>query len=183
VARTDFGRMHCSIARSLDVIGDPWTPLVVRDLLLGLGRFDDLVADLGISRNLLARRLDHLVAAGVVVKVPYQEAPVRHDYRLTEAGLDLAPVLMALVAWGDKWVGPDEGPPLRFRHACGEVASPVPTCPACGDPMTVDTVTPLAGPGARVAPGTAVVPTLPAFTPGPAPPSPPSPPSGPGGGG
>ena len=181
MARTDFGRMHCSIARSLDVIGDPWTPLVVRDLLLGLGRFDDLVADLGISRNLLARRLDHLVAAGVVVKVPYQEAPVRHDYRLTEAGLDLAPVLMALVAWGDKWVGPDEGPPLRFRHACGEVASPVPTCPACGDPMTVDTVTPLAGPGARVAPGTAVVPTLPAFTPGP--PSLPSGSSAPGGGG
>jgi DNA-binding HxlR family transcriptional regulator len=149
--------MHCSMARALDVIGDPWTPLVLRDLYLGLARFDAIASDLGISRNLLARRLDHLVAAGVVERRQYQDNPPRHDYALTEPGRDLVPILMALTAWGDRWVGPEAGPPIRFRHACGRVVDPLVACPACGDPFTVDSVTALPGPGGRAAPGTALL--------------------------
>ena len=157
VTRADFGRMHCTVARSLDVIGDPWTPLVLRDLFSGLSRFDEIAADLGISRNLLAQRLEHLVTAGVVERVAYQESPRRYDYALTAAGRDLAPVIMALVAWGDRWVRPEEGSPILFRHDCGEVVTPVPRCPACGGVADADTITALPGPGARVAPGTRVI--------------------------
>ncbi len=157
MARSDFGDMHCSMARALDVVGDPWTPLVLRDLYLGLARFDEIASDLGISRNLLARRLDHLVAAGVVERHEYQRNPPRHDYALTESGRDLMPILMALTAWGDRWVGPEAGPPIRFRHRCGHVVDPVVTCPACGEAFTTDSVTPRPGPGGRAAPGTAIV--------------------------
>jgi DNA-binding HxlR family transcriptional regulator len=154
VSRADFGSMHCSMARALDVIGDPWTPLVLRDLLMGLTRFEQLAANLGISRNLLTRRLEHLVEAGVVERAAYQDHPPRYDYRLTQAGRDLVPVLIALTAWGDRWVAPKEGPPVRFRHRCGEVFDPVVTCPACQEPVTTDNVRALPGPGARAADGT-----------------------------
>jgi DNA-binding HxlR family transcriptional regulator len=154
VSRADFGSMHCSMARALDVIGDPWTPLVLRDLLMGLTRFEQLAANLGISRNLLTRRLEHLVEAHVVERSAYQDHPPRYDYRLTEAGRDLVPVLIALTAWGDRWVAPKEGPPVRFRHRCGEVFDPVVTCPACQEPVTTDNVRALPGPGARAADGT-----------------------------
>jgi DNA-binding HxlR family transcriptional regulator len=157
VSRADFGGMHCSMARALDVIGDPWTPLVLRDLYLGLTRFEELAVDLGISRNLLTQRLEHLTAADVVERTRYQDRPPRHEYCLTEAGRDLIPVLMALTAWGDRWVAPDAGPPIRFRHRCGEIVSPVVACPACGGAIGLDTVTPLPGPGGRAAPGTELV--------------------------
>src|SRR3569623_3112299 len=115
----DFAAMHCSIARTLDVVGETWSPLVVRDLYLGVDRFDDLVRDLGISRALLARRLDRLVAHGVVEREAYQERPVRHRYQLTEAGRALVPVLKAAMAWGDRFSAPD-GPPMRLHHrTCG----------------------------------------------------------------
>jgi DNA-binding HxlR family transcriptional regulator len=157
MARADFGAMSCSIARTLDVIGDPWTPLILRDLHAGLRRFDELVEDLGISRNLLARRLDHLVARGVVERRRYRDHPPRDDYVLTEPGRDLGPVLMAIMAWGDRWVAPEAGPPARLRHSCGEVVVPVVACPACGEPMTAETVTALPGPGGRSGPGTRLV--------------------------
>jgi DNA-binding HxlR family transcriptional regulator len=157
VARADFSTMHCSMARALDVIGDPWTPLVLRDLYLGLTRFDDLATDLGIARNLLARRLDHLVEHGVVERRPYQDHPPRYDYRLTASGRELVPILMALTAWGDRWVGPAAGPPIRFRHACGKVVEPVVSCPGCHQPFTLDSVRPLPGPGHKSAEGTRLV--------------------------
>ncbi len=81
-----------------------------------------------------------------------QDRPPRYEYRLTEAGLDLIPVLMALTAWGDRWAAPDAGPPIRFRHRCGEIVSPVVACPACGGTFGLDTVTPLPGPGGRAVP-------------------------------
>lgn len=154
MGRADFATMHCSMARALDVVGDPWTPLVLRDLSLGLHRFDELATDLGISRNLLTTRLDHLVGAGVVERHRYQDRPPRHDYRLTPAGRELVPVLMALTAWGDRWAPPEGGPPILFEHACGQVVVPTVTCPACHDAIDVDTVTALPGPGGRAAPGT-----------------------------
>jgi DNA-binding HxlR family transcriptional regulator len=159
VQRTAFEGMACSVARALDVIGEAWTPLIVRDLSLGIGRFDAIQHDLGISRKVLSERLARLVQEGVVERVPYQDNPPRYDYRLTEKGLDLAPVLVALKAWGDRWAAGEAGPPLLFRHeACGTVGDPVPTCPGCGQRMTVADVTPLAGPGAAAGPGTREVP-------------------------
>jgi DNA-binding HxlR family transcriptional regulator len=157
MARADFGTMHCSMARALDVIGDPWTPLILRDLYLGLTRFDELADDLGVARNLLARRLNHLVERGVVERRPYQQNPSRYDYALTASGRELVPVLMALTAWGDRWVGPSEGPPIRFRHACGNVVEPALTCPTCHESFSLSTVTPLRGPGHKSAEGTRLV--------------------------
>src|SRR5215475_1245250 len=118
--RTSFAAMHCSLARSLEQIGDWWSPLIVRDLYLGVSRFDDLVTDLGISRNLLTRRLRALIANGIIARRIYQPRPRRYDYALTEKGRDLVPAILALTAWGDKWVRPREGSPILFVHApCG----------------------------------------------------------------
>jgi DNA-binding HxlR family transcriptional regulator len=157
MARQDFGTMHCSMARALDVIGDPWTPLVLRDLYLGLSRFDELADDLGVARNLLVRRLDHLVAGGVVERYLYQDHPPRYDYWLSASGRELVPILMALTAWGDRWVGPPAGPPIRFRHTCGSIVEPAITCPTCHEPFTLANVRPLPGPGHKSANGTRLV--------------------------
>ncbi|GAA4981451.1 helix-turn-helix domain-containing protein [Kineococcus glutinatus] len=156
--QTSFAAMHCSLARTLEVVGDWWSPLVLRDLYLGLDRFDQLVADLGISRNLLAARLDALVAGGVVAREAYQEHPVRHRYVLTEAGRDLVPVLLALTAWGDRWATPEGGPPLRVRHtACGAETRATVCCSGCGQPLEAGQVRCTPGPGGREAPGTALL--------------------------
>src|SRR4051794_29259778 len=100
--RTDFSEMKCSIARSLAVAGEPWSPLVLRDVFIGVNRFDDIQRDLGISRKVLAERLKHLIDAGMLVRRPYSERPVRHEYGLTEMGVQFVDVLMAMVAWGDR---------------------------------------------------------------------------------
>src|SRR2546430_2668811 len=113
--RTSFGEMTCSIARTMDIAGEPWTPLIVRDIYLGLRRFDQMREDLGISRKVLADRLDTLVANGILERRPYQHNPIRHDYLLTEKGRELAVALMALMAWGDRWTAGPEGPPVRLR--------------------------------------------------------------------
>ena len=97
--RTSFAHMRCSLARGLDLIGDWWSPLIVRDLFLDVARFDELIEDLGISRNLLARRLKSLTEKGVVERTAYQRRPTRYEYRLTEAGRDLVPAILALTAW------------------------------------------------------------------------------------
>ncbi|NRQ38333.1 helix-turn-helix transcriptional regulator [Nonomuraea sp. NN258] len=149
--------MHCSIARAVGVLAEPWTPLILRDLFLGVRRFDDLAEDLGISRNLLTRRLEHLVASGVVGRRPYQERPVRHEYVLTESGREVVPALMMLMAWGDRWSTPPGGPPALLVHSCGERFTPVPTCPHCGGEANAETVTVVGGPGAAQGPGTMVL--------------------------
>ncbi len=156
--RTSFADMHCSIAQTLEVVGEWWTPLIVRDVYLGLRRFDDLVQDLGISRNLLTRRLESLVTAGILERRPYQERPVWHEYHLTEAGQDLVPALMALMAWGDKWITPPGGPPARLVHdACGEEFTPRVAYSCCGGRVTATGVTVEPGPGAAPGPGTWVL--------------------------
>ncbi|ASO18821.1 DNA-binding HxlR family transcriptional regulator [Actinoalloteichus hoggarensis] len=155
--QTSFAEMHCSLARSLDLVGDWWSPLILRDLYLGARRFDELVRDLGISRNLLTTRLATLMAAGVVERTPYQQRPVRHGYSLTEAGRDLVPILLALTAWGDRWAGlPD--PPITFRHrTCGHDFVPTVSCSECDGAITAEDVDPLPGDGAHVGPGTRLV--------------------------
>jgi DNA-binding HxlR family transcriptional regulator len=151
--------MTCSIARTLDVIGDWWTPLIIRDVFVGISRFDAIQRDLGISRKVLAQRLDRLCDAGVLERVPYQDKPVRHDYRVTEKGADLALVLLALKTWGDRWAPLEEGPPMHLRHeVCGEFTDPVPHCGACGERMTAADVTMVPGPGLSDGPGTREIP-------------------------
>ena len=156
--QTSFAHMACSMARSLELIGDWWTPLIIRDLQLGVDRFDALADDLGISRNLLAARLSHLVEHGIVARSRYQEHPRRDRYVLTEGGWELVPVLLALTAWGDRWATPEGGPPLLFRHRrCGNHFTPTVSCSACGQPLRKGEVEALPGPGARTSPGTAVL--------------------------
>jgi DNA-binding HxlR family transcriptional regulator len=158
---TSFAQMHCSLAQSLEVMGDWWSPLILRDLYLGLDRFDQLVTDLGISRNLLTDRLNTLMAAGLVERSPYQENPVRYAYALTEPGRELIPVLIALTAWGDRWATPPAGQPIRFTHTtCGKTTTPTISCSECGDPLTTGNTTPSPGPGGRTAPGTALIATV-----------------------
>jgi DNA-binding HxlR family transcriptional regulator len=156
--KISFSDMRCSLARSLEMIGDWWTPLIVRDIFLGVTRFDDLAEDLGISRNLLTRRLKHLVTNGVLVRQTYRTRPVRHDYRLTDAGADLIPAILALTAWGDRWAQPAEGQPMAFLHrTCGMVFEARVTCSGCGAAIKAGDVTALPGPGGAARPGTMVL--------------------------
>jgi DNA-binding HxlR family transcriptional regulator len=127
---------RCSIARSVAVIGDRWTLMVLRDCFLGVRRFEDFERRLGISRSLVADRLKRLVEAGVLRREAYQDRPVRHEYRLTDKGLELHPVVMAIVHWGDVHYADEAGPPLIHRHkACGCDFAPVMTCSECHEPV------------------------------------------------
>lgn len=146
--RTDFARMPCSIARSLAVAGEPWSPLVLRDVYVGINRFDDLQRDLGISRKVLAERLSHLVGAGMLERRAYSERPRRHEYVLTGMGSEFVDVLMAMVAWGDRWTAGAAGPPVLYRHrSCGLVTHVEPHCAACGEILHSTDVDVEAGPG------------------------------------
>lgn len=143
-----FADMNCTVAKSVEVIGERWTLLVVREVFLGTRRFEDFRRRLGIARNILADRLDGLVDAGILERRLYQERPERYEYRLTEKGLDFYPIILALKKWGDRWeVGP-EGPPLLTRHDCGEVFDPIAVCPHCGREVDAHDVRAEPGPGA-----------------------------------
>ena len=158
MAKASFKDMNCSVARALDVVGERWTPLILRDILLGVSRFDAIRRDLGISRKVLTERLSELTEHGVIERVPYQDHPRRHDYLPTEKGVDLAYVLLAMKAWGDRWASGDDGPPMVLRHErCGAIADVVPACSRCGEALLAGEVTPLAGPGAQPGPGTTEV--------------------------
>ena len=133
----DLADETCSMARSVAVIGDRWTLMLLRDCFLGVRRFEDFERRLGISRSIVAERLKGLVEEGVLRRETYQDRPVRHEYRLTEKGLALHPVIMAIVHWGDVYYAGDAGPPLLHRHkACGCDFSPVTTCSECGEAIT-----------------------------------------------
>lgn len=139
--------MHCSVAQCLEVVGEWWSLLIVRDVFLGVTRFDRLQERLGISRNILQQRLNRLVDADVLQKVPYSEHPPRYDYRLTGKGRDLWPVLTAMRQWGDKYAAPD-GPPLHVVHkGCGKVSHAVMSCSSCGERLTARDVRVVPGPG------------------------------------
>jgi DNA-binding HxlR family transcriptional regulator len=140
--------MPCSVARSLSVIGDRWTLLVLRDAFLRTRRFEDFQRQLGVTRHLLADRLRKLVAAGILEKVRYQEKPARDEYRLTEKGRDLYPVITALLRWGDRWMTDDAGPPVTLVHkGCGHAMHPTLVCPDCGEPVGPHDVTATLGQG------------------------------------
>jgi DNA-binding HxlR family transcriptional regulator len=148
----DYDGEACSAARALDVLGDRWTLLVLREVFNGVRRFDDISEHIGVARDVLTRRLTALVDEGVLTKVPYQEPGrrTRHEYRLTQAGKDLRPVLLALIAWGDEHRSTD-GPPVTLTHPdCGAPVHLTMTCEA-GHVLPANaklSMTP--GPGARL---------------------------------
>jgi DNA-binding HxlR family transcriptional regulator len=145
---SDYKGQNCSIARALELVGERWTVLVLRDVFLGMRRFDDLQRDLGVARNVLATRLDRLVAEGILEKRRYRDRPVRHEYRLTEKGLDLWPVIVELMRWGDRHLAPAAGPPTVVRHkGCGGELGDRRICTRCGEPLGVRDVSAEAGPG------------------------------------
>lgn len=125
--------MSCSVAQCLEIVGEWWTMLIVRDASLGVRRFDDFRERLGIARNVLAQRLAKLVAAGVLEKHRYQDHPPRYEYKLSDKGRDLWPVLTALRQWGDRYAAP-HGPPVEVIHtACGKPSKFVMICEQCGE--------------------------------------------------
>jgi len=140
--------MHCSVAQCLEVVGEWWSMLILRDAFLGVTRFDQFQERLGISRNILNQRLARLVEAGVLVKVPYSDHPPRHDYRLTDKGRDLWGVLTTMRQWGDTYAAPD-GPPVETIHkGCGHLSQAVLTCSSCGEAIGPRDVRAVPGPGA-----------------------------------
>jgi DNA-binding HxlR family transcriptional regulator len=142
----------CSVARALEVIGERWTILIVRDAFLGVRRFDDFQRSLGVARNVLNTRLQRLVEAGILERRRYQERPARHEYRLTEMGRDLWPAVVALMQWGDRWLGSDGGAPMVVVHReCGGGVTDRRTCADCGTPLDVRDVEVVPGPGATEA--------------------------------
>jgi DNA-binding HxlR family transcriptional regulator len=156
VRRKSFEEMNCSVAQTLEVIGEWWTMLIVRDCFLGVTRFDEFRERLGIARNILADRLEHLVDRGVLVRVPYQANPIRHDYRLTEKGKDLWLVLMAMRQWGDRWEAPEGAPVLIEHSSCHHEATVLATCSACGEAIGARSVKVIPGPGAVNRPAAAL---------------------------
>ncbi|WP_280885951.1 helix-turn-helix domain-containing protein [Streptomyces sp. LBL] len=130
----------CSIADALALVGEKYSLLVLREACLGNGRFDQLVRNIGAPRDILATRLRRLVDAGILTKRVYSERPQRFEYRPTEAGLELEPVLVTLMAWGDRHLHRDDRP-MVIEHACGEELVPVVTCRACGDPVRHEDLT------------------------------------------
>ncbi|GGJ02263.1 winged helix-turn-helix transcriptional regulator [Halopseudomonas pertucinogena] len=133
----ELGQQPCSLARTLAVLGDRWTLMILRDCFLGIRRFEQFERRLGITRHVLADRLKKLVEHGVLSRVPYQQRPLREEYRLTESGLDLHPAIMALVSWGDRHMADERGAPVQHRHkACGQLIRPVTVCSECGEPVT-----------------------------------------------
>src|SRR5262249_46037616 len=144
---TELGDYPCSIIRPLSVLGDRWTFMVVKQAFAGTRRFEDFLAALGISRGRLADRLQRLVEHGILERVPYGNGQARHEYRLTEKGHGLYPVLLALRDWGDRYMAP-EGPPVLYRHGdCGGEAHTHIECDVCGEELTARDVSAEPGPG------------------------------------
>jgi DNA-binding HxlR family transcriptional regulator len=148
VKRTAFADWPCSLARAVDLLGDWWTPLVLREALYGVRRFDDFQRNLGIGRNILTQRLHRLVDEGMLDRRPYQDRPLRHEYVLTDKGRDFFPVVAAIVRWGDRWLAGDEGPPLLLHHtACDHDTHAEVVCSHCGEPLELREIRARPGPG------------------------------------
>jgi DNA-binding HxlR family transcriptional regulator len=149
VQRTQFADLTCSIARTLDVVGEPWSPLILRDVWVGIRRFDAIQADLGISRKVLTERLNWLLECGVLERQEYSSRPPRYEYVLTDKGAQLCDVLLVMAGWGDRWLAGDAGAPVLYRHhSCGEIGHAELRCSHCQQPMGVNDIDALPGPGA-----------------------------------
>jgi DNA-binding HxlR family transcriptional regulator len=145
----DYKTQACSIAGALEVVGERWSLLIVRDVFLGLRRFDQIQADLGIARNVLQARLQRLIEQGVLERSLYRERPPRYEYRLTEKGIDLWPVVVSLMQWGDRHATPAGGPAVVLEHrGCGGRIDAHRVCEKCRKPLGAREVRALPGPGA-----------------------------------
>lgn len=149
---TEYESETCSIARTLALVGDRWTLLVLRDVANGVRRFDELVDHLGIARNVLARRLSGLVGGGLIVRTAYRDdgARERHEYRLSTAGRDFMPILLAIMTWGDRHLaGPDGPPSLATHDGCGGAVQVSLTCEQGHELGDRPRIRILPGPGGR----------------------------------
>ncbi|MQA86963.1 MAG: hypothetical protein GEV03_20615 [Streptosporangiales bacterium] len=144
----DLGPRRCSVGRALGVFSDPWTFMVLREAFFGVRRFEDFQHNLSISRNVLTKRLKHLVDHGIFERRPYQSRPPRHEYRLTEKGTSMYSIMVALMAWGDRWLDRGDGPPLVLVHErCRSVTSGEVVCVHCGEPIRAREMHYMLGPG------------------------------------
>jgi DNA-binding HxlR family transcriptional regulator len=147
--KREYDTQVCSIARALEIVGERWSLLILRSVLLGVHRFDDLLDALGITRSVLTARLQRLVAEGVLERVPYQQRPLRHEYRATAKGRELWPVLVHLLRWGDEHYPEPAGPPRVLEHrGCGGGPDAHLMCDRCGEPLAYGEVAARPGPGA-----------------------------------
>ena len=134
---------ECSVARTLEIVGEKWALLAVREVFLGNGRFDEMVRRTGAPRDTMAARLRILVSSGILERRQYSEHPVRFEYHLTDAGRDLYPVILTLMRWGDQYLAGPAGPPLELEHRCGHRLSAQLVCEACGDPVVAGETRPV----------------------------------------
>ena len=154
----DYAGQNCSVARALEVLGERWTMLVLRDAFQGVTRFEHFGRRLRIAPNILTKRLATLVDAGVLERRRYQERPERFEYVLTPAGRELLPALVDLMRWGDAHLAPD-GPPAVLRHGgCGGELGRGAVCERCGRPVMADDVEWYRGPGTHKTPGERMIP-------------------------
>lgn len=155
--RDDYVADNCSIKRALEVVGEKWTLLVMREAFYGARRFDQFQARIGCARNILSERLATLTEAGLLARVPYREPGQRerHEYRLTDKGLDLITAVIALMQWGDRWQADADGPPVQVLHRdCGHRVEAIVRCPHDNTVLTARDLQPVPGPGAHLASGT-----------------------------
>lgn len=144
----DIDSQVCSIARTMVILGDRWTMLIVRELFRGVTKFSSMQKSLDINKNRLSERLNRLVDEEIVEKHEYDEARHRFEYVLTPKGVELYPLLISIISWGDKWTADEDGVPLDFIHTgCGHKAKPFYCCSDCGEPVGFDNLTPVPGPG------------------------------------
>ncbi|HEV7461182.1 MAG TPA: helix-turn-helix domain-containing protein [Solirubrobacteraceae bacterium] len=151
--RSRYSAENCSIRRTLDVVGEKWTLLVLREAFYGVRRFDDFARGVGCARNILSARLHTLVEEELLRREPYREPGQRSrvEYRLTDKGLELFPVVVALMQWGDRWAVDPEGPPVEITHRdCGEPVAVTMTCAAGHGPLTARDTEAVPGAGARL---------------------------------
>jgi DNA-binding HxlR family transcriptional regulator len=136
MSRSDLSKNTCTVARTVELVGDAWTQMVLHELFLGTRRFDVFQKNTGVSPHILSLRLKRMEDDGILERRPYCERPVRHEYRLTRKGRDLWPVIIALKNWGDRWLEPQGAPSITLTHRnCGAITRPHLVCSDCGEPI------------------------------------------------
>lgn len=140
----EIGHQPCSIARTLSILGDRWTMLILRNAFMGMRRFDDFQQNLGVTRHVLSERLKRLVEHGILAKAPYFDRQERFEYRLTDKGLELYPILLSMSKWADKWMDEGQGAPIQYVHkSCEKPFQPVLVCSECGEEVHARQVKPI----------------------------------------